>query len=250
MMKHWVFFGLAMLLFDAAHAQLETGADFRRQVYDDERTYGLTMHTRGYAANFRRMKFADGFNKYGFEVELASLRHPKEANVPNIGLANRSWVFNRINSFSTLRLGYGRERVFVDKTDRSSLSISWVVFGGASLGILKPIYVEVPLEGSNFLVTERYDPVIHTLGVQGEAPFFVGIEQSKIRPGLYFKNGFNFDYNFLDEKVTAIEVGVSMDYFPAWFGAFEPSVPIMFESKNYSFFFQFYLSFNFGKKWN
>jgi hypothetical protein len=249
-MKQWILFGFLMLAGVSANAQLETGADFRRQVYDDELTYGLTMHTRGYAASFRRMKFQDGFNKYGFELEIAGLRHPKQVNVPNIGMANRSWVFNKINGLTALRAGYGRERVFVDKTDRSSISISWVLFGGLSLGVVKPVYVEVLMESSNFLTTERYDPTIHTINVQGQAPYFVGLAKSSLRPGLYVKNGFNFDYNFLDEKVTALEVGFVVDYFPTWFGAYESTVPIMFDSRNYSLFFQFYLTFNFGKKWN
>lgn len=249
-MKHLAILGILFFVVSTAHAQLETGADFRRQVYDDERTYGLTLHTRGYAASFRRMKFQDGFNKKGFEAELASLRHPQEVNVPNIGMANRSWVFNKVNGLSTFRLGYGRERVFIDKTDRSSISVSWVLFGGASLGLVKPVYLEVLMEGSNFLVTERYDPSIHNINIQGQANYFVGLSETQLRPGIYLKNGFNFDYNFLDEKVTAIEVGISADYFPTWFGAFEQSIPIMYESRNYSLFFQFYLTFNFGTKWN
>jgi hypothetical protein len=234
----------------AAQAQLETGADFRRQVYDHERSFGIMFHSRGYAANFRRLYYKDGFVKLGYELELGNLRHPSEVKVPNLGMAARGWVFNKINSLYTLRAGYGREKIFVDKTDRGSLSISWVTFSGLSLGILKPIYLEVPVEGSNFFTNERYDPAIHSVGIQGQSPFFVGIEHSQIRPGLYFKNGFSFDYDFLDEKVTALEVGVMFDYFPSWFGTYESSVPIMYEHRNLNFFFQFYLTFNFGKKWN
>jgi hypothetical protein len=248
-MRHFLLFGFLLMAF-AAQAQLETSADFRRQVYDNERSFGLMLHTMGYAGNFRRLYYQDGFVKTGFEVELGNLRHPREVKVPNFGMASRSYVFNKINSFYTLRLGYGREKIFVDKTDRGSLSISWITFAGPSIGFLKPVFVEVRVEGSNFFVNERYDPDIHNIGVQGQSPFFVGIEQTKIRPGLYFKNGFSFDYDFLDEKVTALEVGVIFDYFPSWFGLYEPEVPIMFEHRNLSLFFQFYITFNFGKKWN
>jgi hypothetical protein len=243
-----------MLLAVPAFGQLETTADFRRQVFDEEYSVGITLHTRGYGVNFRRLSYRDGFNKLGLELELLNLRHPREIRFPNAGVSGRGTVVNRLNSFYTLRVGYGRDKIFVDKTDRNSVSVSWITFGGLSLGLLKPVYIEVPVEDnfgfSNFTISERYDPEIHPAFGYTGSPFFTGIFKTQLRPGIYIKNGFSFDYDFLDEKVAAIEVGAVVDWFPTWFGAYETQVPILHDTRNYSVFFQFYVTINFGKKWN
>lgn len=238
------------------HGQLDTEADWKRQVYDREFTGGIVFHSRGYAITFRNLHFDDGFNKWGMEFDLASIRHPKEIKFPSPYYFNssRSFVYGKLNGLYALRAGYGRDKVLIDKTDQGSISISWVTFGGLSLGILKPIYLEIVKETpqGSVLSTERYNPEVHDYSdIYGQAPFFTGIEKSAIRAGVYFKTGFAFDYNWSDKKVTTLEIGAVLDYFPQWFGLYsDPEVPIMYDTKNYNAWLQFYVSFNFGSKWN
>jgi hypothetical protein len=60
-----------------------------------------------------------------------------------------------------------------------------------------------------------------------------------------------FDYNWKDKKITALEVGAIVDYYPSWFGIYsDEKVPIMYETENYNLWLQFYLTISFGKKWN
>lgn len=243
---------LPMLL----HGQLDTEADWKRQVYDREFTGGIVFHSRGYAITFRNLHFDDGFNKWGMEFDLASIRHPKEIKFPSPYYFNssRSFVYGKLNGLYTLRTGYGRDKVLIDKTDQGSISISWVTFGGLSLGILKPVFLEIVKETpqGSVLSIERYNPQVHDYtDIYGQAPFFTGIEKSAIRAGIYFKTGFAFDYNWSDKKVTTLEIGAVIDYFPQWFGLYsDPEVPIMYDTKNYNTWVQFYVSFNFGSKWN
>ncbi len=241
-------------------AQLTTKADFKRQVYDNEMTGGIMLHTRGFGFNLRRMRYRDGYNKWGWEIDIASIRHPKEVKLQSQLYFNssRSFVYGKLNGLYTFRLGYGREKILVDKTDKGSISISWVTIGGPSFGMLKPIYLEVadedPLAGPESRITERYKPEIHDYAdIYGQAPFFTGIEKSSLRLGLYFKTGFSFDFNISDNKITTIEVGGIADYFPS-FGLYQDEkVPIMYETgtvENYNLWLQFYITFNFGGKWN
>ena len=68
--------------------------------------------------------------------------------------------------------------------------------------------------------------------------------------GLYVKTGFAFDFNLSDKKITTLEVGAVFDYFPAW-GVYQAeNVPIMWNTENYAEWLQFYLTINFGGKWN
>lgn len=245
---------LAVLMLFAfpAKAQLETDADFRRQVYLDEYTVGIMLHTRGYGVNFRRMYYLDGYNKAGWELDLVNIRHPKEVKIFNqLDNSARGYVYGKLNSFYSLRAGYSRERILFDKTDRGTVAISLVGSGGLSLGLLKPVFLEIvkPVgNGLYVLSTEQYDPRVHEFGViYGQASFLRGFDKLSAQPGLYAKLGVSFDYNLIDEKTTTLEAGVIFDYF------FKP-VPIMAELdeniKNYTLFTQFYITVNFGSKWN
>lgn len=239
-----------------AQAQLETTADWKRQVYEKEFTGGVMFHTRGYGLNFRSLTFRDGFNKTGLEFDLALIRHPKEVKLPsqiNVN-SSRGYVYGKLNSLFTLRIGYGFDKILVDKTDQGSVSISWLTFFGGSFGLLKPTYLEIRRrspQGIEYYVIERYDPEVHDYTtIVGQAPFFKGIEKTALRMGLYVKTGFAFDYNWNDDKVSSIELGAIVDFFPSWAGLYPDKVPIMVDTENYSLWLQFYVAINFGKKWN
>lgn len=235
-------------------AQIETSADWKRQRYDREYTFGLVGHTRGYGVDFRYLKFTDAFNKKGLEFEFTKLRHPKEVSKsPDQSTGNaKGFVYGRENTFFSLRTGYLYERILFDKTDQGTVSISLMLSGGLSLGLLKPIYVEVPEEeGTTFSPKkiERYDHN-ELLGstILGEAGFFHGIGNTKLHPGIFVKVGTNFNYQLLERKVTSLEAGIVYDLFYR-------EVPIFYENSsgedvNLQGFFQMYLAFNFGYRKN
>lgn len=233
-------------------AQLETSADYKRQVYDREYTLGLIGHSRGYAINGRYAKFLDGYHKQGLEIDLVKLRHPKEVKMPSQIYPNsRGYVYNRVNTFYTMRVGYLREKILFDKTDKGTVAISLIYSGGLSLGLLKPVYVQIITNDSGFLgnlKTVRYNPSDPKQSIiVGEANFFRGVGETKVRPGAYAKLGVNFDYQLLEKKVTALEVGVAFDHFFT-------EVPIFYEASgedvNWAGFFQMYVALNFGYRKN
>lgn len=230
-------------------AQLGTDADFKRQVYDREYTGGIGFHSRGFFINGRYLKYLDGFNKHGLEIDITKLRHPKETHQNFVSATGvRGFVYGRINSFYALRAGYAREKVIFDKTDQGSISIAWNYSGGLSLGLLKPVYVMVPGEVDfQRLEADRYNPEEHDV-VYGEANYFMGILNTKLQPGIYAKTGFIFDYDLLDKKVTSIEGGFIFDYYVS-------KVPIFYyqsgeKDMNLPGFYQLYVTFNFGYKKN
>ncbi len=238
----------------AMMAQLETSADCKRQRYDREYTFGLVGHTMGFGIDFRYLKYKDAFHKRGLEIELSKIRHPKEVTrSADRSYSNaRGYVFDRVNSFYTLRAGYIYENILFDKTDQGTVSISLMLSGGISLGLLKPIYVLVPEnENSNIspLLAERYNHQEHSGStIYGEANFFKGIGETKLHPGVYVKTGANFNYQLLEKKVTSLEAGVVYDFF-------YKEVPIFYEDPtgediNLQGFLQMYIAFNFGYRKN
>ncbi len=246
----FVFLAVPVLLW----SQLETSADWKRQVYEKEYTFGIFGHTMGYGGNFRYQKFRDGYNKHGLEFELTKIRHPKEVKLTadRSSVAARGYVYDRLNAFYALRVGYIHEHILFDKTDQGTVSMSLIFSGGLSLGLLKPVYVIVRnQENSNFTtyVAERYNHNTHLSStIYGEAGFFKGFWETKLHPGLYAKAGANFDYNLLDKKVTSLEGGIVLD-------VYYKEVPIFYEGPadqklNMQAFVQLYLAFNFGYRKN
>lgn len=257
MAKQFVPYIILLLLPVLAQAQLDTEADWKRQVYDREFNAGLQFATRGYGITARYLRYKDGFKKFGYDFDLVMIRHPKEVKISSAYLLKnpRGFAYDKINSFFTLRTGYGREKILIDKTDQGSISLSWTTFAGASIGILKPVYLEIldtNGQGIQVFTTERYDPDVHSwVDIYGGAPFFTGLEESSLRLGVYAKTGISFDYNWRDNKISTLEIGALIDYFPNWFGLYATEkVPVMANATNYNFWLQFYLTFTFGKKWN
>lgn len=243
-----------LLIGIASQAQVETGADFKRTVYRQEYTLGVMLHTRNPwpALHFRRLSYLDGYRKQGYEIDFTSYRHPREIKFPTqsfFGSIN-SFTYDKINSFFALRVGYGQERILYDKTDRGSVSISLQTYGGAAFGFLKPIYVSVR-DGLGATSIERYNPDVHDdVYVEGQQPFFTGFSETKPRLGIYGKVGVSFDYNYSDKRITSVEVGGIIDYYPSWFGLYESGgVPVMARTDNLTLWWQLYVSFNFGNKW-
>lgn len=230
--------------------QLDTDADFKRQVYDRAYTGGINFHSRGYALNGRYLKFLDGYNMAGLEIDMVKLRHPKETiSSEDIFNNYRGFVKGRINSFYSLRVGFVHERILFDKTDQGSVSMSYVWSGGLSAGLLKPIYLSVDEfgpDGEFSTNTIRYTGETNPANINGEANFLTGIQETILKPGVYLKGGVSFDYQLLDDKITSVETGVIYDYFFT-------EVPIFFEEEqdiNWSGFFQLYITINFGYKLN
>lgn len=251
--KAYILF-LVMLMFSlVGQAQLTTDADVKRKIYKKEMYGGISMHSRGFGIHGRFLKYVDGFNKAGFEVELTKIRHPKETLTPDNLLGNsRGFVFGRINSMFALRGGYTQEKILFDKTEKGSISVAWNYTGGLSIGLLKPIYVQVTQQtqdNTTILVTDRYNPVTMPAStVIGEAGFLRGFDEMRFRPGIYLKSGFSFDYQLIDEKITTLEVGAIYDFYFGKVKIFSPD--ILDEDVNKIGFLQLYFAFNFGVKKN
>ena len=228
----------------------QTSADFNRLLYRNEMTFGGTVQTAGWGATFKRLKNQNGSTKKGLLIDFSTLKHPKEIKLFHPFYDNaRGYKYGKLNYFSTIRVGYGQEKMITGKTDRGSVAIHAHYWGGVSNGLLRPVYLEIitplPNDPDRFILQEeKYDPDLHySNNIYGRASFFNGFGELKYQPGLFFKGGFNFEYGITEEKISMLEVGIIFDYF------FE-EVPIMAVEENLQLFTTLYLTMYFGKKWN
>ncbi len=177
------------------------------------------------------------------------IRHPKEVNDYNYYyIGGSTFAYGKLNSLYVLRFGIGENHEIAEKIDLGSIEINYFYYGGLSLGGVKPIYLEInkaaPSSGFVDVATERYDPNEHNLNnIVGGVPFSKGFSEIAFYPGIYAKFGLNFDYKISTQKIGKIETGMVVDYY-------FKKVPIMAKAENYSYFLAFYVSINFGKKWN
>ena len=225
------------------------GVELHGIIYTKQFQAGISLNTNGYSLNARRSWSPTAFFERGLEFDIAMIRHPKEVNDYNYYyIGGNNYAYGKLNSLYTMRFGFGEKHEIAEKIDVGSVEINYFYYGGLALGGVKPIYLEInkaPIgSGSVNVSTERYDPNEHNLNnIVGGVPFTKGFSEMQFYPGIYAKFGLDFDYKISTQKIGTLEAGMIVDYYFR-------EVPIMAKTKNYSYFLAFYLSINFGKKWN
>jgi hypothetical protein len=242
-------------IFHPAEAPVPVGrysqgmGDEVKVLYRNEMSGGLFAHTyAGFGLNFRRAKHVTGFRKRVNEAEFTYIRHPKEVKTVNPAFDNsKGFSYGKLNSLLVLRLGTGFQNVIYSKPEKSGVEIRYVTMLGFSLGIAKPVYLEIlhltNTQNEFTLTTERYDPSKFGINdIYGRAPYLKGFGESTLYPGAYGKLGLNFEYGSYDDDVKAIEVGVVADAYPK-------VIPIMANTSNRQVYIAFYIHILYGRKW-
>lgn len=226
-------------------SRLQSGEDIN-VLYRNESTFGIYAHSAGgLGIGYRRGQHVTGKRKRMFELEVQNFKHPKEVKSINSYFENsKGFNYGKLNSFLVFRPGVGHQNVIYKKNDKKNVEIRYSYFFGVALALAKPVYLEIirnPQEGS--VSTERYDPEIHSIDIiYGKAPFFKGVEKTKIYPGGYAKLALSFEYADRYNSIKAIETGVVFDIYPK-------ALPMVAYSKKQQVFASLFLKIIWGKKW-
>jgi hypothetical protein len=222
--------------------------------YDDtkillrhERSFGLNIHTNGWGLGYRMGFHKTGYKKRMLEFELVNMKHPKEVKSINPYVENaKGFVFGKQYSVLMSRIGYGIQKVIYSKSDKNGIEIRYNGYLGASISLAKPVYLNILYVddlGRINIVSEKYDPNEHdVVDIVGKAPFFMGLGESKIYPGIYGKFSLNFEYGDNDKKIRSLETGIVVD-------GYIKEIPIMAFTDNTNIFVNLYLAYYFGKRW-
>jgi hypothetical protein len=206
----------------------------------NERSFGLLLYTDGFGLSFREGKRIDFLNKKILEIELSTLKNPKEIKLSNPYYQSPgSFVFGKLNSTLLLRGGIGRQHEIYKKADLGGVAIKYFYSGGPVIAFYKPIYYKIIVSPTQYLEEKfdinRHDPTM----IYGKASFLKGIRETKLIPGIFAKGGFNFEYSKQDKIIHAIELGAMVSLFPK-------KIPIMSNSDNRAVFFSLFASYRFG----
>lgn len=208
---------------------------------------GATVHSSGFALNYGMSKFKTFKKKSLINVDLVSINHDKEYKIFGSFDENaKKFIFGKFNSLYTVRFGFGNRKILYEKLRENGLQISMNYTVGPSLGLVKPVFLEVfkydfsgRIAG---IATERYDPELHNFyNIYGRAPWTAGLMETKFNPGMFFKFGLDFDYSSNRDIINSLEVGACLD-------VFSKPVILMVENNNYRFYPSVYINCSIGNK--
>ena len=233
------------------------GDDFKGFIYNQEVAVNLRGHTNGFAFGVDIGRIKTYYQTKYFHIEIGELKHAKEsrqspdyASSPN-GKVSRAFKFGKQNSFYALRAGFGNKRYFSEKAKRKGVAVGISYEGGATLGMIKPYYLELfsPENGGNPVTTryseENRERFLDIWQIYGSASWTNGLNELSVIPGVHGKLAVHFDWGAFDEYVKAIEAGIMLD-------VFSKKVPIMVETentRNRAYFLNLFVNLQFGKRW-
>ncbi|MBS1744444.1 MAG: hypothetical protein JST81_15555 [Bacteroidetes bacterium] len=186
-----------------------------------------------------------------FQLDIAERKHPKETKLQGAdiyGSTVNPLIYGKVNYFYPVKLGVQKQYLLGNKGNKNGTAITLNAGGGISLALLRPYMVDVlDADSSRNHRYITYDPNDTTFAfldfnrILSGPDLATGWNKLKMTPGLYAKTGVRFDFGKYNEMVTAIEVGVSAEYY-------FKKIPQMAFNSERQFFFNGYVSFIFGKR--
>ncbi|MBA2249733.1 MAG: hypothetical protein H0W12_06030 [Chitinophagaceae bacterium] len=177
-----------------------------------------------------------------FQLEISERKSSKEEKQSNLYNLSTPFVFGKQNFFYPIKLGVQQETLIGNKSNKNGVSITANYGGGVTVGLLRPYYVQLE-SNSQYIKYESSDSSVFLdpSAISGGPGFSKGWSDVTIKPGLYAKTALRFDYGAYNEMVSAIEVGLSGEFYGS-------KIPIMVHEPQKQFFFSGYVAIIFGKR--
>ena len=208
------------------------------------------MHSNGLGAYFNWGVYRGAKKVYTLGIDALYMKHEKEVKSFNpVYEDSRSYVYGKLNNFYVLRPSVGIKKIVTEKLRRSGVQVGYSLQFGPSLGITKPVYLEIgyPSIPYEYVSVEKYDPEQHFFDdIYGRASGLNGLNELKLFPGAFAKFALNFEYSNEKDRLKGLEAGVALDAYPQ-------RIPIMaetVENNNRQYFLTFFLNFFIGSKYN
>ena len=216
-------------------------------LYNQQAVGGITAHTEGWGFFFRRAKTVSIYRKIFWEAEAVTMHDEHEYKMADPNQPDATpYYFGKLNGMEAIRVGVGVSQLLWRKNDLNCIQVDAVYALGASVAILKPVYLEIITNGAggnDLPVAQEYNPYTDTpTNIYGRASVFDGLGQLSFYPGAYGRAGLNFDFSNRHKTVKSIEIGLVAD-------VYSKVIPMMAFTKNNQAFVNLYLTFSVGKRW-
>lgn len=220
--------------------------------YSKHTVFGFKLINDGYGG-FLEIGRAQSVKKaLLFQLDISERKHPKEDKQSNPDYSGPGIIFGKINFFYPVKLGVQQQILLGNKSNKNGVSVTGNFGGGISLGLLRPYFIDVydttkvPLQRKSI----RYESADSSLfsdnsqlyNLQATGPNFgKGWGNLKITPGAYAKAAVRFDYGKYNEVVSAIEVGMTAEFYAK-------KIPQLVYTTPENLFLNLYVSIMFGKR--
>ena len=154
------------------------------------------------------------------------------------------YIFGKENFFYPLKIGVQQQLLLGNKGNKNGVQVTANYGGGVSLALLRPYYVQVAGGGSSlkYIKYNSADSLEFLTGQIYNGPGLTkGWNELTITPGGYAKTSLRFDYGSYNEMVSALEVGITAEYY-------SKKIPQMVYNEPKQFFFGAYFALVFGKR--
>ncbi|MBL7743714.1 MAG: hypothetical protein JNN00_09610 [Chitinophagaceae bacterium] len=214
-------------------------------VYSKQSIFGVQLRTNGYGFFYELGKMKTNRKTNIYRIDFAESKNHKEEKLLGSSFFGNSFIYGKINYFYPVTLGVGQQYILGQKGNKNGVAVSAVYNGGVSLGLLRPYYINAddPLTGENKTIKYTVEDSAIFVGptITGGAGFGKGWSEIKVKPGLFAKGAMRFDYGRFNESVSALEIGVSAEYYFS-------KIPIMLFQKDKNLFIQAYIAILFGRR--
>ena len=213
--------------------------------YRKQKVVGLELRTNGYGAFYEMGIRRSPRYTTIYSLELSEIKHRKEDKVGGAeNFFSNSFVYGKLNNFYQAKLGFGQQYILGQKGNKNGVAVTASLSGGLSMGLLKPYYLQVvDSVGKERSVSYDMDSTafLDPSSIIGGAGFTKGWNRLKVKPGVFVKAALRFDFGRYNERVQALEIGMSVD-------AYAQKIPIMALNEPRQLFYQGHIAFIFGSR--
>jgi hypothetical protein len=208
--------------------------------------FGIKVATDGYGISFEKGKFKTPEKTLIYQFELNEKKSSKEKRLSAGDFS--SVVAYKLNNFYEFKAAIGQQILIGGKGNKNGVAVTALYTGGLSLALLKPYYVNILDQNNN--QTQRTWPQIlklaqdssaNTYEITGASGFFAGWNHLSVKPGINAKGALRFDYGRFNETITAIEVGVTAEFYFS-------KIAQVYDVPYKQFFFNGYVTILFGSR--
>ena len=217
-------------------------------IYNKQTVFGFKLNTDGWGLLYEHGKYKTITTTNTWFLEIGERKSHKEERITQTDATGfpvgNPFVYGKQNNFYKVNLGIGQQRLIGGKGAKNGVAVSAIYGGGFSAGLLKPYYVTIFDPSTNETRDVKYQGPSDTLFLNypiSSAGFTKGFSEIKFVPGVIAHTGLRFDYGRYNELLSALEVGISAEYYTK-------DMPIMVDARKKQFFFNAYIAIEFGSR--
>jgi len=219
-------------------------------IFNKQFLLGFKLNTDGWSAMYEHGKYKTITTTNTWFIEFGERKSHKEEKVSSDPFGTgftfgNPFVYGKRNNFYNFNIGIGQQKLIGGKGEKNGVAVSAIYGGGFSAGLLKPYYVTAIIDGTTGETRDvKYEGPNDTLFLNSPISavgFTKGIGETKFVPGLVAHAGLRFDYGRYNELLSALEVGVSAEFYTQ-------NMPIMVDAPEKKFFYNAYIAIEFGSR--